>query len=96
MPECAVVSTRNPESMTVAERRAEVGRILACGLVRYARIARTRASSPPAESADSRDIALELGEPARLTLVNRLRRAVGKRVGGPSLRGETTGQADGR
>ncbi len=66
-------ATTDPATMSVAERRAEVARILACGLTRYVRSARVRASSPPAESADSGDIALELGEPSRLTVVNRPR-----------------------
>lgn len=63
----------DPATMSAAERRTEIARILACGLVRYARAARARASSPPAQSADSGDIALELGEPSRLTVVNRPR-----------------------
>lgn len=63
----------DPATMSAVERRAEVGRILACGLIRCVRAARARASSPPAESADSGDIALELGEPSRLTVVNRPR-----------------------
>lgn len=63
----------DPTTMSAAERRAEVAGILACGLVRYVRAARARASPPPAKSADSGDIALELGEPARLTVVNRPR-----------------------
>lgn len=63
----------DPSTMSVAERRAEVARLLACGLIRHARAAKARASSPPAESADSGDVALELGEPSRLTVVNRPR-----------------------
>lgn len=46
-----------------ADRRAEVGHILACVLVRSVRAARERTSSPPVESSDSGDIALELREP---------------------------------
>lgn len=35
---------RNPETMTVAERRAEVASILARGLLRSARLSRSRTS----------------------------------------------------
>ncbi|MCL4199589.1 MAG: hypothetical protein KJZ69_19000 [Phycisphaerales bacterium] len=63
----------DPVTISAAERRAEVACILACGLIRYVRAARARTSSPPAKSADSSDIALELGEPSRLTVVNRPR-----------------------
>lgn len=63
----------DPVTMSDAERRAEVARMLACGLVRYTRAARARASSPSAESADSGDIALELCEHSRLTVVTRPR-----------------------
>ncbi len=63
----------DPAAMTAPERRAEVVRILAYGLVRCVRASRARTSSPPAESADSGDIALELGEHSRLTVVNRPR-----------------------
>lgn len=63
----------DPTTMSAADRRAEVARILACGLVRYVGAARARASSPPGESADSGNIALELGEQSRLTVVNRPR-----------------------
>lgn len=63
----------DPTTMSAADRRTEVARILACGLVLYVRAARTRASSSPSESSDSGNIALELGEPSRLTVVNRPR-----------------------
>jgi len=68
-----VPAITDPATMTPAERRAEVAHILACGLIRYVRAARARASSPPRESTDSGDIALELGEHSRLTVVNRPR-----------------------
>gem|GEM_PF-4315676 len=63
----------DPATMSATERRAEVARILACGLVRYVRAVRKRASSTPTQSTDSGNIALELGEPLRLTVVNRPR-----------------------
>lgn len=63
----------DPATISATDRRAEVARILACGLVRYVRAARTRESSPPAESIDSGNTALELGEHSRLTVVNRPR-----------------------
>ncbi len=66
-------TTTDPATISPADRRAEVARILACGVVRHVRAARTRASTPPAESTDSGNIALELGEPSRLTVVNRPR-----------------------
>lgn len=56
----------DPSTVSAAERRTEVACILACGLVRCLRAARARASLPPAESGDSGDIALELGEHSRL------------------------------
>jgi len=36
--------TRNPETMTIVERRAEIASILAQGLVRSVRVARSRTS----------------------------------------------------
>jgi len=45
MPERAVDSTRNPETMTATERRAEIACILARGVVRGLRTARSGTSS---------------------------------------------------
>ncbi len=67
-------STHNPETMTVEERRAEVARILARGLVRCAREARQRTSDPPQEVSDSR--------PTRLASVPDLSLTVAHRPGG--------------
>lgn len=56
-----MVSTRKPESMTPAERDAEIASILACGLVRAHRARREDA----ANSGESRAEGLELsGDPS--------------------------------
>ena len=68
MPERAVDTTRNPESMTVAERRDEVASILAHGLVRSVRDARNRTSSPVKKVSESGEDGLELGGQSSLTV----------------------------
>jgi len=49
-----MISTRNPESMTADERRQEVAGILAHGLLRYVRAARSAESPPPETSSKTR------------------------------------------
>ena len=56
MPTCAHDSTRDPETMTIGERRAEVASMLARGMVRAVCDARARAphsAGIPAEPAPS-------------------------------------------
>jgi len=62
-----VVSTRKPESMTPAERDAEIASILARGLVRAHRARREN----EANSAESRAEGLELSGDASLSVETR-------------------------
>lgn len=62
-----MVSTRKPESMTPAERDAEIASILARGLVRAHRARREDAAS----SGDSRAEGLELSGDASLSVETR-------------------------
>jgi len=56
---------RNPETLTVEERRAEVAGLLSRGLIRSVRMARARASSPEKNLPESRQHGLELcGDPS--------------------------------
>jgi hypothetical protein len=64
-------ATRNPESMTIAERRGEVARILARGLVRSIRLTRSDTSSPVKKVSESCVDGLELGVHAGLTVAPR-------------------------
>lgn len=49
----AMISTCNPESMTVDERRQEIAAILAGGVLRYLRAARSAQSPPPETSSEA-------------------------------------------
>ena len=71
MPERAVDASRNPESMTIDERSDEVASILARGLVRSVRDARSRTSSPVKKVLESGEDGLELGDHAGLTVAPR-------------------------
>ena len=64
-------STREPESMTTDERRAEVASILAVGLLR--RVRHLKASKPDARQASSplAQIGLDLPSETRLSVVQR-------------------------
>ena len=66
-----MISTTDPESMTAEERRLEVASILASGLLRRVRMART-AKSPPGKiiSKGSR-IGLEVPAETRLSVAPR-------------------------
>ena len=71
MPERAVDTTRKPETMTVAERRAEVTSILARGLVRTVRLARSRTSPNLEKISKAGEDGLELGKHAGLSVAPR-------------------------
>jgi len=49
-----MISTRNPESMAADERRQEVAGILARGLLRHVRAAKSAESPPPKTSPKAR------------------------------------------
>lgn len=72
---CPVDSTRNPDTMTPAERDAEVASILALGLVRAIRMARARIGSGPSASiqkvSESLSIQLEAVPHAGLSVTER-------------------------
>jgi hypothetical protein len=72
MPERAVDSTRNPETMTVAERRAEIASILARGLVRAVRNAKYGTSSAVQKVSESGDSVLDLPTDSPLSVAPRL------------------------
>jgi hypothetical protein len=72
MPERAVDSTRNPETMTVAERRAEIASILARGLVRAVRNAKSGTSSAVQKVSESGDSVLDLPTDSPLSVAPRL------------------------
>ena len=71
MPERAVVSTRNPETMTVAERRAEVASILARGLLRTVRNAKSATSSAVQKVSESGESGLDLPADSPLSVAPR-------------------------
>jgi hypothetical protein len=71
MPERAVDTTRNPEAMTVAERRAEVASILARGLVRSARLARLRTSFAAQKVSEVGETGLDLPGDLPLSVAQR-------------------------
>jgi hypothetical protein len=64
-------STRDPESMTADERRAEVASILAAGLLR--RVRHLKASNPDAHQSSSpgSGIGLDLPSETRLSVAQR-------------------------
>ena len=66
-----MISTRNPESMTADERRQEVASILALGLLRRVRTAKS-AESPPSETSSkvSRN-GLDVPSETRLSVAQR-------------------------
>ncbi|MDQ7014662.1 MAG: hypothetical protein Q9O74_12335 [Planctomycetota bacterium] len=66
-----MTSTRNPESMTVAERRAEIASILARGLVRTVRIANSGTSSTVQKVSESGDSGLDLPTDSPLSVAPR-------------------------
>ena len=66
-----MISTRNPESMTADERRQEVAAILAGGLLRYLRAARSAQSPPPETSSEARRNGLDVRSETRLSVAQR-------------------------
>lgn len=64
-------ATRDPDSMAEQERRGEVERILARGLVRAVRLARARTSPPGGEPAESSPTCLELSADPGLSVAPR-------------------------
>lgn len=64
-------ATRDPDSMTEPERRSEVERILARGLVRAVRLARARTSPPRADLAEVSPTCLELSADPGLSVAPR-------------------------
>jgi len=66
-----MISTTNPESMTADERRLEVASILAGGLLRRVRMAKTPASSPPKTISEMSRNRLELPAETRLSVAPR-------------------------
>lgn len=64
-------STRNPETMTVAERRGEVARILARGLVRSVRNAKSGTSLAVQKVSESGDSGLDLPTDSPLSVAPR-------------------------
>ena len=71
MPERDVDTTRNPETMTVAERRAEVASILARGLVRSARLARSGTSLALQKVSEAGESGLDLPGDLPLSVAQR-------------------------
>ena len=67
----AMISTRKPESMTADERRQEVATILARGLLRYVRAAKSAESPPPETSSDARRKGLAVRPERRLSVAQR-------------------------
>jgi len=66
-----VDSTRNPETMTVAERRAEIASILARGLVRAVRVAKSDTSLAAQKVSESGEGGLDLCEDSPLSVAPR-------------------------
>jgi len=62
-----MISANDPESMTAEQRRLEVANILACGLLRCVRMAKT-AESPPRKTSQNR---LEVPVETRLSVAPR-------------------------
>lgn len=65
--------TRDPETMTVAERRDEVAAILARGIVRCVRSSRTRTSDVSPKPLKATGGGLEVCSPSRLSVAPRPR-----------------------
>jgi len=68
MPAHPADTTRNPETMTVAERRSEAARILAQGLIRAIRHDRSLRSDVSPGVSESEPDGLELAEHRSLTV----------------------------
>ena len=66
-----MISTANPESMTAVERRAEVAQILAQGLIRCIRTAKTADPVNAQNSSKISQKALELPSKSRLSVAQR-------------------------
>lgn len=63
-----MTTTRDPETMTVDERRKEVASILAAGLLRRVRTSKTVASDAAPESPPGPQIELDLSSETRLSV----------------------------
>jgi len=63
-----MISTTDPESMTAAERRLEVASILASGLLRRVRMARTGGETPGKKVSKSPRNRLELSAETTLSV----------------------------
>ena len=66
-----MISTRKPDSMTADERRQEVAAILADGLLRCVRAAKSAQSSPPETSSEDRRNSLDVRPETRLSVAQR-------------------------
>ena len=66
-----MISTTDPESMTPDERRLEVASILACGLLRRVRTAKSAESPPPETSSKARRNGLDVPGETRLSVAQR-------------------------
>ena len=66
-----MISTTDPESMTAEERRREVAAILANGLLRRLRMAKSAASSPSKTVSKRSRSRLELPAETRLSVAQR-------------------------
>ena len=62
---------RNPDQMTVEERRREIAGILAAGVLRDIRQSRRRGAADSDDLPDSRDSRLELGADSPLSVAPR-------------------------
>jgi uncharacterized protein (AIM24 family) len=66
-----VQAPRSPESMTVAERQAEIANILARGLMRSVRLARSRTSVPAEKVSEAGESDLDLSAKLPLSVAPR-------------------------
>ncbi len=66
-----MISTTDPESMTADERRLEVAGILACGVLRRVRLAKTADSSPPKTVSEMPRKGLDVSAETRLSVAPR-------------------------
>ncbi|MCC5829256.1 MAG: hypothetical protein JJU36_07395 [Phycisphaeraceae bacterium] len=64
----AVDATRHPDTMTADERRQEVARILARGLVRHIRLSRSLPTDAAKDSEKSGEPGLDLSSETRLSV----------------------------
>jgi len=71
MPERDVDSTRNPETLTVAERRAEVASILSRGLLRTVRNTKSGTSLAVQKVSESGESGLDLPANSPLSVAPR-------------------------